>query len=174
MIKNTGIKFLQKEYQRSKAVSYSNRWALSRNPQYFDYSDFGGDCTNFISQCIYAGSGIMNYTPIWGWYYIDGNRKAPAWTGVEYLYNFITRSEESIGPYGKQVQISDVEPGDIIQLAFNEMGSFEHSLFIVECGDVPNINNIFINTHSYDRLRYPLSNYYWKRIRFIKILGVRG
>ncbi len=164
---------MQKSYERAKAISYSNRWALGRNPLYYDYSNLGGDCTNFISQCIYAGSGVMNYTPTWGWYYIDANRKAPAWTGVEYLYRFLTRSEKSPGPYGEQVNIGDIEPGDIIQLAFDEKGNFGHSLFIVECGAIPDINNIFINTHSYDRLRYPLNQYHWSRIRFIKILGVR-
>ena len=33
----------------------------------------------------------MNYTRDLGWYYIDANNKAPAWTGVEYFYNFMTR-----------------------------------------------------------------------------------
>jgi len=168
------VRIVQRDYQRFKAIAYSNQWALKRNPQYYDYSNLGGDCTNFISQCIYAGSGVMNYTPILGWYYIDGNRKAPAWTGVSYLYNFLTRNEKSVGPYGEEVDMKEVKPGDIIQLAFSKQGNFEHSLFIVECGNPPDINNIFINTHSYDRLRYPLIKYYWDRIRFIKILGVRG
>ena len=174
MREKTNIQVLQRNYQRSKAIAYSNRWALGRNPLYYDYSDLGGDCTNFISQCIYAGSGVMNYTHTWGWYYIDGNQKAPAWTGVPYLYNFLTRTEKSVGPYGEEVMVTEVEPGDIIQLAFNDRGDFQHSLFIVECGNPPDTSNIFINTHSYDRLRYPLKQYHWNRIRYIKILGVRG
>ena len=56
--------------------------------------------------------------------------KGPAWTGVEYLYNFLTRRESSVGPYGEQVEINDVEPGDIIQLAFDEKGKFAHSLLL--------------------------------------------
>ena len=51
-------------YDREAAVEYANKWAYGRNPRFYDFSQLGGDCTNFASQCIYAGSGIMNYTPV--------------------------------------------------------------------------------------------------------------
>ena len=41
------------EYNREAAVSYARRWALGRNPAYMDYELWGGDCTNFISQCFH-------------------------------------------------------------------------------------------------------------------------
>ena len=72
-------------YDRVAAVAYAHRWAFSRNPRFYDYEEIGGDCTNFASQCLYAGSRVMNYTPVYGWYYINANEKAPAWTGVEYF-----------------------------------------------------------------------------------------
>lgn len=161
-------------YNREKAVEYANLWAMGRNPLFFDYSNLGGDCTNFISQCILAGGGIMNYTRDFGWYYRDANDKAPAWTGVQYLYNFLTRAAASTGPFGREVDVSRIEAGDIIQLAFQDTGRFSHSLIVVKCGSPPAIDNILINTHTYDRKDYPLSKYFWTRIRFIKILGVRG
>lgn len=68
-------------YRRLNAVLYAHRWAYGRNPQFYDYEAIGGDCTNFASQCIYAGAGVMNYTPIYGWYYINPDDKAPAWAG---------------------------------------------------------------------------------------------
>ena len=52
-------------YNREKAIEYANTWAYGRNPAYYDYSNLGGDCTNFISQCLYAGGGIMNYAKTW-------------------------------------------------------------------------------------------------------------
>lgn len=82
-------------YDRRAAVLYAHRWAYGRNPAFYDYENLGGDCTNFASQCIYVGSGVMNFTPTFGWYYIDANQKAPAWTGVPYLYNFLTREEQT-------------------------------------------------------------------------------
>ena len=48
----------QLPYDRQKAVAYARRWALGRNPAYFDFQDLGGDCTNFASQCLYAGAGV--------------------------------------------------------------------------------------------------------------------
>ena len=82
------------EYNRRAAVDYANRWALSRNPAFYDYTGIGGDCTNFASQVVYAGCGVMNYTPDTGWYYIDANNKSPSWTGVQFFYDFmINRSK---------------------------------------------------------------------------------
>ena len=71
-------------YNRRAAVSYAHKWAYSRNPAFYDFSEIGGDCTNFASQCLYAGTGIMNFTPEYGWYYIDATDRAPAWTGGFY------------------------------------------------------------------------------------------
>ena len=99
-------------YDRRAAVRYAHRWAYGRNPNYFDFETIGGDCTNFASQCLYQGSGVMNFTPDLGWYYIDGGDKAPAWTGVPYFYNFMTRPEETRGPVGVAASLEMLEPGD--------------------------------------------------------------
>lgn len=45
-----------KEYNRENAIQYTKKWAYSRNPKYYDFDSIGGDCTNFVSQCIFAGS----------------------------------------------------------------------------------------------------------------------
>ena len=71
-------------YNRQAAVAYAHRWAFGRNPAYSNFDGMGGDCTNFASQCLYAGTGIMNFTPTYGWYYLSLNDRAPAWTGVEW------------------------------------------------------------------------------------------
>ena len=42
-------------YNPSKAVAYAKKWAYGRNPNYKDYDPLGGDCANFVSQCIMAG-----------------------------------------------------------------------------------------------------------------------
>jgi hypothetical protein len=43
-------------YDRARALAYAEKWALSRNPAYFSFDGLGGDCTNFISQCLYAAA----------------------------------------------------------------------------------------------------------------------
>ena len=89
-------------YDRAAAVAYARRWALSRNPAFYDFEELGGDCTNFASQCVYAGSGVMNYTPVFGWYYIAPNDRTPSWSGVEYLYNFLVKNRP-FSPFAREV-----------------------------------------------------------------------
>ena len=154
-------------YNREAAVRYAREWALSRNPAYYDYSDLGGDCTNFASQCIYAGAGIMNYTPVYGWYYISSAERTASWTGVEFLYHFLINNE-SIGPYAREVSEKEAQIGDIIQLG-DQNGDFYHTPVITEIEP-----RILVAAHSYDVLDRPLSSYRYAKIRFLHIEGVRN
>lgn len=158
-------------YNRDAAVRYAHRWAYRRNPRYYDFEDIGGDCTNYASQCIYAGCEVMNYTPTFGWYYISTDDRTPSWTGVQYLYNFLT-ANEGAGPYGRDSDISEMMPGDIIQLAFTD-GIYKHSPVVVEAGNPATLDNILVAAHSYDCDYRPLTTYEWTNIRYIHILGAR-
>ena len=163
------MRFLQ-DYDRKAAVQYAHRWAYGRNPAYYDYETIGGDCTNFASQCVFAASQIMNFTPTFGWYYIDANQKAPAWTGVEYFWNFFTRKTFSVGPVGEPSDLEQMRPGDIVQLSFKGE-SFQHSPVVVSVGTVPTLENVLVAAHSYDADNRPLSTYEFRDIRFLHITG---
>lgn len=153
-------------YDRNAAVSYARRWALDRNPAYYDFEEIGGDCTNFTSQSIYAGARIMNYTPVMGWYYRSSYDRSPSWTGVEYLYNFLINNK-SVGPFGHVVPQSEAQPGDIVQLG-TRTGDFYHSPMITAVSPV-----ILVAAHTFDALDRPLSTYIYDVARFIHIDGVR-
>lgn len=157
-------------YNREAAITYARQWALSRNPAYYNYDNIGGDCTNFASQCLYAGSLVMNYQRTFGWYYISTNNHSPSWTGVPYLYNYLTRTS-GIGPIGINVSMEEIKPGDIIQLA-SSSANFTHSLVVVAVGEAPSIDNILICAHSDDSLDRVLSTYEYADIRYIHITGV--
>lgn len=159
-----------KPYNRIAAVSYAHQWAYGRNPRFYDYERLGGDCTNFASQCIYAGSGIMNFTPTYGWYYIDANQKAPAWTGVPYLWNFLTRTPDSVGPIGIPCDWGDLQPGDLIQLSFNGQ-EFQHSPIVISVGMPATPETTLIAAHSYDADNRPISTYTYEKIRLLHIIG---
>lgn len=159
-------------YDRRAAVAYAHRWAYGRNPAFYNFDELGGDCTNFASQCLYAGAGVMNYTPTFGWYYSSVRHRAPAWTGVPYFYNFLTRSAPSVGPFGEETSIRSVRPGDFAQLRLNDSG-FGHNPVIVAVGGVPSPENILLAAHSQDTDYRPLDTYPVKEVRFIHILGVR-
>ena len=163
------MRFMQ-DYNRRAAVAYAHQWAYGRNPAYYDYEYLGGDCTNFASQCIFAGSGIVNFTPTFGWYYIDANQKAPAWTGVPYLYNFLTRRGMSVGPVGEDCMMKDLRPGDVIQLSFRGE-DFQHSPIVVSVGIPAAPENILVAAHSFDADNRPLSTYEYRDLRMIHITG---
>ena len=102
-------------YDRKAAVLYAHRWAYHRNPAFYNFDELGGDCTNFASQCLYAGAGVMDYTPTFGWYYNSQYSRAPAWTGVPFFYNFLTRRKETPGPLGEETGLTGLLPGDFVQ-----------------------------------------------------------
>lgn len=153
-------------YDRNAAVAYANKWALGRNPAYYDFQKLGGDCTNFASQCIYAGADVMNYTPATGWYYNSADSRAAAWTGVEFLYGFLVRNR-SVGPYAHVVPSEEVQPGDIVQLGDGN-GYFYHSPVITAVTP-----QILVAAHTFDARDRPLANYDFAQARFLHIDGVR-
>ncbi len=157
-------------YDRDVAVAYAHRWAYSRNPRFYDYQNIGGDCTNFVSQCLYAGTGIMNFTPVFGWYYIDANAKSPSWTGVPYLFDFLKREQTSVGPIGEEVTISKIEPGDILQLSFDGI-HYQHTPIVVQISEPITPETILVAAHSDDADYRPLNTYQYKNIRYIHIAG---
>ena len=160
----------EKIYDREKAVEYAKMWAYGRNSSYYNFDTVGGDCTSFVSQCIYEGSKIMNYNKN-GWYYKNGNNKSPSWSGVECLYKFLIQNKGR-GPYGEEVIAKFIEEGDIAQLSFDGI-KFAHSLLVVENNRNYDISTILIATHTQDAFRRKIGSYNYKRIRFIHIKGIR-
>ena len=165
---------LVKPYNRQRAVDYAEAWALRRNPLFLNFAGRGGDCTNFTSQCLLAGSCTMDFTPDFGWYYISTEDRAPAWTSVAFFYDFITEQpvfaneNAGIGPFGREVRAREIEVGDFIQLADDE-GDYYHTLIIT--GFEP--NDILVCAHTDDALNRRLSTYNFATLRFIHIDGVR-
>lgn len=153
-----------KMYDRRRGVEYALKWAFERNPAYYDFSEIGGDCTNFVSQCLYAGSGVMNYAPD-GWYYRNLNDRAPSWTGVEFLYDFLV-SNRTRGPFAEETDKNGILPGDVIQLGNEER--FYHSLFVTAMGG----GRIYVTTHSFDARNRPLDTYSAQKIRYLHVEGV--
>lgn len=156
-----------KDYDRERAVEYAKRWALGRNPLFENFSGIGGDCTSFVSQAVYAGSCVMNYTKTFGWYYVSPTDRAPAWSGVEYFYNFMTQNKEE-GPFMTETYPGGLLPGDVIQLG-NAEGDWYHSLIVTGERN----GGYLVSAHSDDSLDRPLSTYRFYRARFLRVGGVR-
>lgn len=166
---------ITKPYNRERAVEYARRWALDRNPLFIDFTGIGGNCTNFISQAVLAGSCTMNYTPDFGWYYISAEDRAPAWSSVEYFFDFMTGAPNfasqngGVGPFARVVPREQAQLGDVIQYA-NSRGDWYHTVMISGFDG----EEILVCAQSDDALDRPLSSYTNAvDYRFLHIEGVR-
>lgn len=163
-----------KAYDRERAVAYARRWARSRNPLFYNFTGIGGDCTSFVSQSVLAGSCVMNFTPDFGWYYISEDDRAPAFTGVEYFWDFFTGSSDfaaangGIGPFGREATREELALGDVVQLG-DRAGDFYHTLIITGLSE----EEVYVSAHSNDVYNRPLSAYDAPMVRFLHIEGVR-
>ena len=147
-------------------LEYARKWVFIGNPDFYDFAELGGDCTNFVSQCIYAGGAVMNYTPDLGWYYISLSDRADGWTGEEFFYNFMVNNR-SAGPYGEEVPLREAAVGDVIQLGTDD--GFYHSLLVTEtAGGIP-----YVTARTNNAYNVPLYSYGYRYARCIHILGAR-
>ncbi len=153
-ISNSGgpIVYAAATYNASKAVTYANKWAMSRNPNYANFDGVGGDCTNFTSQCLKAGDipmhmggdGTMNC-----WYYTSSGNRSATWTHAQNFRHYMNSSSSKINK--SKTTWSDAVNGDLIQLMYNG-STAEHSMIIT--GIVYSSSgrsDLLICCHTYDR-----------------------
>ncbi|MEG1311851.1 MAG: amidase domain-containing protein [Romboutsia sp.] len=169
------MKQLQR-YDREKAVEYAQRWALSHNPVYANYEDYGGDCTNYISQCVKAGNVPFDNNGndvLKKWYWYSEYSRTPTWSAAEPFYKYIignnNENTQNVGIYTRLSSYNELELGDIVQLLYD--GRAYHNMMITEVvleGDY--LVDYLVCQHTYNLLNYPLSMKEGEK-RYIKILG---
>jgi hypothetical protein len=166
-----------KVYNRKAAVEYARTWALDRNPKYKDYELWGGDCTNFISQCIHAGNIPFDHQgrdELSQWYWYSDSSRTPSWTASDVFGRYILRNNnentDNHGIYAVEAEYNELEEGDIIQLIYE--GRAFHTMIVsqVILDDRAYLLDYLVCQHTYDLIDYPLSQKIGER-RYIKILG---
>ena len=173
------------KYDAEKAVSYSYKWVdktkIIRNPDYSDYSIYGGNCQNYVSQCLLAGGIPMdiegNYEQQWKWYSDFSNHyqtawgRVPSWSGTEAFYEY-TKLNTGSGLVAKNTKyIYCASPGDIMQYVVDDWA--RHSVIVSKIiyDDGGNIVEILVNSNTTDHVDYPLTAYGYTNIRLIHITG---
>ena len=175
-------------YDAGTGSDYARAFALHRlvpeSQQLFFYSP-DDDCTNFISQCVWASYGgwvpgfddtvtaenarrikqdIRQITGVW--YGSRNHIGSPAWCRVVEFYRLVTGTK-SAGPAARlvaegtfaDVPASAVRQGDIIQLVVTAYtpDRFGHGVYVT-CA-APDWDNVLICCHSYDRLDSPMGEF---------------
>lgn len=154
-------------YNATKAIQYADTYAL--HPNSYVYRTFSSDCTNYVSQILYAGgvsqsddwyyNNGVSYSKTWAvaddfkWYIKDvyhATRLASGWCksgkyhGSTYLYPYIDNSS-NIPNTGRTVIFYD----------WNDDGRIDHSAYCVGTGysTDENVYADLINQHSTNRYR---------------------
>ena len=156
-------------YDRLSAVKYAKNWWNKRNPKFYNFDSLGGDCTNFICQCLLAGGFKMKESVTSGWFYKSLNYRSPSFSGVNELFGFGINNNSSLGVKFKKILLKEAKIGDIIQLRQNP-NRFNHSLIItsINNNEVINSKNIYVSTHTIDCYDRCLCDYNYFEYRCLR------
>jgi hypothetical protein len=154
-------------YDRVKALRYAELWWDGYNPA-FPRVDV--DCTNFISQCLFAGQMPMTGTGnrATGWWCRYGHAKAAeswsySWTTSHALYQYLVNK---VGATVIQ-DPKDLKIGDVIFYDWEGNGRYHHSTIVT---DFDSAGDPLVNAHtdaSYHRhFRYFDSRAWTPRTRY--------
>ena len=164
-------------YNRIGAVNYAIKYALQPNKEYKYFQSInedGGDCTNFVSQCLKAGGASMDYNEHRPWWYNTKQGTASmCWAIAHSLYWYLrtNQSMNRAGIKGLEVEgISELEIGDVVFYE-NYQNTIFHAAIITSF--INTNGNIVprISQHSYNQLNESyIKNYEYKKAHFLKII----
>ena len=175
------------KYSPADGALYARTFALFYNipdNQRLFYYEAGKNCTNFISQCVWASYGgwlpgfsdkavdenrqriVKDVRQVKGvWYGSENWIGSGRWCRVGEFYEFVTDKTKKVGPMAtkiaegtfNQVLPSQIKKGDVIQLIVETYipGTYGHGLYVTNEGE--RWEDITICSNSDDRLDVPMS-----------------
>lgn len=165
-------------YNGNNGRVYADTYAVTANPNFVEFA--GADCTNFVSQCIWAAYGgwtsdddndtmadniangvcMQSSTSSDNWY-ARSNGCGNPWSGVANLWTFVVNNT-STGPKGTghndggihtNIHPSSILTGQVLQFKKPNGTVYEHSVYVA--GGVNDAySNIRIAQHSTNAIRY--------------------
>lgn len=130
------------KYDRETAVQYAQKWWNDYNPA---FPKFEVDCTNYVSQCLFAGGAPMTGEPDKekGWW-CRPNVWSLSWAVSHSLYWYLKSS--TFGLQGVEAESpNELQPGDVIIYDFNGDNRWDHSTIVV---GFDNRGNPLVNAHT--------------------------
>ncbi|MCZ8514149.1 amidase domain-containing protein [Paenibacillus filicis] len=131
-------------YNRERAAEYADRWWEQSNPAYIH---FEVNCSNYVSQCLFAGGAPMNYTGKRnsGWWYrgrVGGQEHwSFSWAVADSLQFYLLTSRSGL----RAVEVGSagqLELGDVISYDWEGDGRFQHSTVVtaIDPNGMPLVN----------------------------------
>lgn len=114
---------------------YQDSWYYRFNPR---WGKFPKDCTNYVSQVLHAGGAPFDPTGSYKWYYYNMGNRAPAWSGVNELRNYLINNTYT-GPEGKIYSgyTENLKVGDLVQFRKVGYDRYAHAVIIHTPGKNP-------------------------------------
>jgi hypothetical protein len=128
-----GMAFRETPYRREAAVAYAERWWNEPN---LAYENFEVNCTNYVSQCLFAGGAPMNYTGRRdsGWWYKGYSNNQEAWSYSWAVANSLQHLLGRAGTYGLRADAvampESLQLGDVICYDWDGNGRIGHNTIV--------------------------------------------
>ena len=139
----------------------ASRYALDHalNPS-SDYTYFSKDCTNFISQCLYAGGIKQHVGTVYSdtcWFYKTSTNRSSSWTGANEFYRYVNSGVSKINKSNASWESAQI--GDIIQMMSS--GKAYHSLIVSGVAySSYGRSDLLVCAHTNNRRHVSLNEYY--------------
>ncbi|RIE02321.1 amidase domain-containing protein [Cohnella faecalis] len=120
-------------YRREAAVAFAERWWNEPSPS---YEEFEVNCTNYVSQCLFAGGAPMNYTGKRdsGWWYKGKANGQEQWSYSWAVSNSLSHMLSVPRVNGMRADVvsspSYLRLGDVICYDWDGTGRFQHSTIV--------------------------------------------
>lgn len=139
-------------YNVSKAIAYADKYCINYNSSYNSYKGRGGDCANFVSQCLYAGGFKQDSV----WY-----RHSVAWINV-------MKQIAHFKQYGKFLNATNgnLLKGNPIYFDWNGDGVYDHATI---CVGRNNSGTAILDSHTRDLYHATWTNWSFKRAGTIQL-----
>lgn len=168
-------------YDGAAAAAYGADWIGRRNPVWDDFTGNGGNCQNFVSQCLYAGGIPRDITgrERWSWTKKDGGlpedtRQENSWINVEAFREYASANRR----YGLAARVDmpyySGAVGDVIQMGFPQRWSHGVLISQVIYDEDGTVSDYLIHSNTADVKNFPASAYMFPCQSLTKIYGWNG
>ena len=141
-------------YNVSNAIAYADRYCINYNSAYNSYKGRGGDCANFVSQCLYAGGFQQDSV----WY-----KHSVAWINV-------MKQIAHFREYGNFMNANNgnLIKGNPIYFDWNGDGVYDHATI---CVGRNNSGTAILDSHTRDLYHATWTNWNFSRAATIQLHG---
>ncbi|MFC8512014.1 amidase domain-containing protein [Streptomyces sp. NPDC057257] len=140
-------------YNYAAMATYAEKYWKNYNTAYRRYNSAGGDCTNYLSQSLYAGGWkqVTNSREDYDTWYSVTSGESDTWIGVN-EWSWFTQTTKRTTALANAYQM---DIGDVLQMDFDKDGSKDHSMMTTyrSSSGVP-----YLTYHDADTYRRSLSS----------------